>query len=97
MLKQTRTSRVDYRDKEFILDTSAGPLRADQLLVATGRTPNIEGLNLEILGVDTARGAILVDEHLQTTVAGIHAAGDRTDQPAFAYVAAGGVAGPPST
>ena len=90
VFKQTQASRVDYTDDEFVLDTNAGTLRADQLLVATGRTPNTEALNLASLGVETARGAILVDEHLQTTVPGLYAAGDCTDQPEFVYVAAAG-------
>jgi mercuric reductase len=90
VLKQTQASRVDYTDNEFILDTNAGTLRTDQLLVATGRTPNTEALNLEGIGVETSRGAIQVDEHLQTTVPGIYAAGDCTNLPQFVYVAAAG-------
>lgn len=90
ILKQTQANRVDYADDEFVIETEAGSLRADQLLVATGRMPNTGALNLEGIGVETARGAILVDEHLQTTVPGIYAAGDCTDQPQFVYVAAAG-------
>ncbi|WP_386077452.1 mercury(II) reductase [Vreelandella sp. F11] len=90
VLRQTQASRVDYADNEFIMDTNAGTLRADQLLVATGRTPNTEALNLEGIGVETSNGAIQVDEQLQTTVPGVYAAGDCTDQPQFVYVAAAG-------
>ncbi|MWJ28133.1 mercury(II) reductase [Halomonas sediminis] len=90
VLKQTQISRVDYVNHAFVLDTDTGILRVDQLLVATGRTPNTEALNLEGIGVKTARGAILVDEHLQTSVPDIYAAGDCTDQPQFVYVAAAG-------
>ena len=90
VLNETRASRVDYITDEFVLETNAGPLRADQLLVATGRTPNTEALNLESIGVETARGAILVDEHMQTKVPSIYAAGDCTNQPEFVYVAAAG-------
>ncbi|MCL7930634.1 mercury(II) reductase [Halomonas llamarensis] len=90
VLNQTQASRVDYTDNEFVLETNTGTLRADQLLVATGRTPNTEALNLNDIGVETARGAVLVDKHLQTTVPGIYAAGDCTDQPKFVYVAAAG-------
>lgn len=90
VLSQTRASRVEYTSNEFILHTNAGTLRADQLLVATGRTPNTEALNLASIGVETAGGAILVDEHLQTSVPGLYAAGDCTDQPEFVYVAAAG-------
>jgi len=90
VLNQTQASHVDYTDNEFVLNTEAGTLRADQLLVATGRTPNTEALGLDGIGVETARGGILVDEHLQTTLPGIYAAGDCTDQPEFVYVAAAG-------
>jgi len=90
VLKHTQASRVDYLDDEFVLDTNAGTWRVDQLLVATGRTPNTEALNLEGIRVETARGAIRVDERLQTTVPGVYAAGDCTDQPQFVYVAAAG-------
>ncbi len=90
VLGQTRPSHVDYSDNEFIVETPAGNLRADQLLVAAGRTPNTEALNLASIGVETSHGAIQVDEHLQTTVPGIYAAGDCTNQPQFVYVAAAG-------
>jgi mercuric reductase len=90
VVNQAQTSRVEYTDDEFKVDIKVGTLRADQLLVATGRAPNTESLNLEGVGVETMRGAIQVDEYLQTTVPGIYAAGDCTDQPEFVYVAAAG-------
>lgn len=90
VLKQTEASRVDYLDNKFVVDTGAGTLWADQLLVATGRTPNTDTLNLQSIGVETHDGEIQVDVHLQTTVPGLYAAGDCTDQPQFVYVAAAG-------
>lgn len=90
VLSQTEASRVDYLDNEFVVATNAGTLRADQLLVATGRTPNTDGLNLEAIGVETRGGSIITDDHMQTTVPGIYATGDCTDQPRFVYVAATG-------
>lgn len=51
----------------------------DAVLRATGRQPNTRELNLEQVGVaTTASGAIVVDEWLQTSVAGIYAVGDVT-------------------
>jgi mercuric reductase len=51
--------------------------RAETLLVAAGRTPNTRDVGLERVGVQTdARGAIVVDEYLRTTVPHIWAAGD---------------------
>jgi len=52
-------------------------LRAEKLLVATGRQPNSDGLGLERLRVALdGRGAIRVDEELRTSVPYIYAAGD---------------------
>lgn len=53
-------------------------VRAAQILLAAGRVPNREGLNLEALGIETTKAGITVDEHLRTSVPGIWAAGDVT-------------------
>lgn len=89
VLRQTQTHSVSHVNDEFVLETSAGTLRGDALLIATGRTPNIEALNLEGIGVTTGKGGVIaVNEHLQTSVPHVYAAGDCTDQPQFVYVAA---------
>ena len=52
-------------------------VRAERLLVATGRRPNTEGIGLEKAGVETnGRGEVVVDEYLRTSVPHIFAAGD---------------------
>jgi mercuric reductase len=51
-------------------------LRVAQILLCSGRVPNIEGLNLEAVGIDTTEAGIAVDDHLRTSVPGIWAAGD---------------------
>jgi dihydrolipoamide dehydrogenase len=52
-------------------------LKADRCLVAIGRRPNTQGLELAAAGLETdARGFIPVDERLQTRVPGIYAIGD---------------------
>lgn len=62
-------------------------LSVDYVLLATGRKPAIEGLNLEAAGVDVSdRGAIVVDEHLRTSVDGVYAAGDVNGGPQFTYI-----------
>ena len=53
-------------------------MRAAQILLASGRVPNLEGLNLEALGIETTKAGIAVDEHLRTSVPGIWATGDVT-------------------
>lgn len=61
----------------------------DQVLVATGRRPNTEGLIVERAGVDLdARGAVVIDEYLRTSNPAVYAAGDVTASPQFVYVAA---------
>lgn len=63
-------------------------VRADELLVATGRMPATDGLGLAAVGVQTGeRGQILVDEGLRTDNPRIWAAGDVTGHPQFVYVA----------
>jgi mercuric reductase len=51
-------------------------VRAGTVLLASGRVPNVEGLNLAAVGVETTKAGIVVDERLRTSVAGIWAAGD---------------------
>ncbi|HHX6603702.1 TPA: FAD-dependent oxidoreductase, partial [Pseudomonas aeruginosa] len=61
----------------------------DQLLVATGRTPNTASLNLERAGVTfDSQHRILIDQGMRTSASNIYAAGDCTDQPQYVYVAA---------
>ena len=89
VLRQTQTHSVAHQNGTFVLETSAGTLRSEALLIASGRTPNIEALNLDSVGVRTGHGGVIaVNEHLQTSVPHIYAAGDCTDQPQFVYVAA---------
>lgn len=55
-------------------------LTAERLLVATGRTPNTEALGLADAGIEQdSRGAIVVDDRMRTSKAGVYAAGDVTD------------------
>ena len=53
----------------------------DCVMVATGRVPNIEGLGLETIGVETGeRGEIIVDAFSRTNVPHVYAVGDVTDR-----------------
>lgn len=64
-------------------------LRAEHVLVATGRRPNTAGLGLEAVGVGVdGRGAVIVDDRQRTGNARIWAAGDVAGGPQFVYVAA---------
>ena len=87
--EHSQASQVSHRDGEFVLATTHGELRVDQLLVATGRVPNTSALNLEATGVRVLEGGfIAVDKAMRTSAPDIFAAGDCTDQPQYVYVAA---------
>ncbi len=62
-------------------------LEADAILVATGRRPNLDGLNAEKAGVElTERGAVKTDEHLRTSAPNIYAMGDVAGGLQFTYI-----------
>lgn len=73
----------------LIVNGEKQAVEAEEILVATGRTPNTQALNLEAAGVQLgSRGEIVVDEYLRTSNSRIYAAGDVTLGPQFVYVAA---------
>jgi pyruvate/2-oxoglutarate dehydrogenase complex dihydrolipoamide dehydrogenase (E3) component len=62
-------------------------LAGSHLLVATGRVPNSDTLNLAAAGIQTdSRGFIPVNDHLETTASGIYALGDIKGGPAFTHI-----------
>jgi pyruvate/2-oxoglutarate dehydrogenase complex dihydrolipoamide dehydrogenase (E3) component len=63
------------------------PLRAREILVATGRRPAIDDLELDRAGVRTEGGAVVVDDTLRTSNPRIWAAGDVTGGLQFTHVA----------
>ncbi len=74
------TANVSGTEQEF---------RADRVLVATGRRPVTEGLNLNAVGVKTGEaGEVVVSDQLQSTNRRVWAAGDVTGHHEFVYVAA---------
>ena len=62
-------------------------LLVDQLLIAAGRAPNTEGLNLDAAGVAFDRKGVKVNDRLQTTQARIYAAGDICSPYQFTHTA----------
>lgn len=64
-------------------------LSAERLLLATGRQPNTRDLALEEIGVGLSpEGFVSVDATLETTLAGLYAAGDVIGEPMYVYAAA---------
>ncbi len=61
--------------------------QADDFMIAIGRAPNLEGLNLETAGVKVEKRAIVVNSSMRTTAKNIWACGDVTGQYLFTHVA----------
>ncbi len=63
-------------------------LERTHLLVASGRTPNTQGIGLELAGVETTnQGHVKVNERLETTAPGVWAVGDCAGSPHFTHIA----------
>ncbi len=76
-------------DGIVVIGADGRELRAEQLLVATGRQPRTAGLCLEAVGVELGPGGhVIVDADMSTGNPRIWAAGDVTGHPQFVYVAA---------
>jgi dihydrolipoamide dehydrogenase len=79
LLVQTEIERVETapEGRTRAILAGGGTIEADRVMVGVGRRPNTEVLNLAAAGVQTGpRGEIQVNEHMQTSVPGIYAAGD---------------------
>jgi pyruvate/2-oxoglutarate dehydrogenase complex dihydrolipoamide dehydrogenase (E3) component len=70
-----------------IVSTEHYQARGEMLLVATGRKPNADGLNLEKAGVEYSSRGVPVDDRLRTNVKYIYAAGDVTGGYQFTHYA----------
>ena len=91
VLTHTTLREISYQGGRFLVDTGSEQLAGDRLLIATGRHANSRTLDLEKAGVQTnGGGAIVVNDHMQTTAEGVYAAGDCTNSPEYVYVAAAG-------
>jgi pyruvate/2-oxoglutarate dehydrogenase complex dihydrolipoamide dehydrogenase (E3) component len=77
-------------EKVMVIETRGGKeeeIKCDEILVATGRKPNIEGLALEAAGVEYTRKGIETDLHMQTSQKHIYAAGDVNGKFPFTHIA----------
>ena len=87
----TKAKRVSQADGSIRLEIEqqgqAKTVSGSHLLVATGRVPNSDALNLSAAGIETdARGFIKVNDRLETTAGGVYALGDVKGGPAFTHI-----------
>ena len=93
VLLETRVREVEGlsgQEIRIVAEGSRGEqtIRGTDLLVATGRTPNTQGIGLETAGIELdAGGYIKVNERLETTAADVWAVGDCAGSPQFTHVA----------
>ncbi|MEH2233857.1 MAG: mercuric reductase [Nostoc sp.] len=90
-LLKAKVLRIDRTGNETILQIQVADrslsLQGSHLLVAVGRAPNIESLNLAAAGVATdTRGFIQVNDRLETNVPGIWALGDINGGPQYTHI-----------
>ncbi len=86
-----REVRIEDGRKVIVCAHGGGEVRipCDEILVATGRQANTEGLGLEELGIPlTDRGTVAVDEYLRTSFPNIYACGDVAGPYQFTHTAA---------
>ena len=88
----TKVSNMESKGKIKVLElltdqNDKTSIEVDKVLVAIGVQGNIEGLNLESIGVNTDRTYITVDENMSTGTPGIFAIGDVTGKMLLAHVA----------
>ncbi|HEY6691117.1 MAG TPA: mercuric reductase [Rubrobacter sp.] len=92
VLLGTQTMRAEQDEAGKIVltvNTSEGErtLEGSHLLVAAGRPPNTETLNLDAAGIERdKRGFIKANERLETSVSGVYALGDVKGGPAFTHI-----------
>jgi len=91
VLLSAKAERVASSDGRIRLDVTTGgqtrTIEGSHLLVAIGRTPNSDTLNLSAAGVETdPKGFIKTNPRLETNVAGIYAIGDIKGGPAFTHI-----------
>ena len=83
--------RVERRGEEKVVIYQKGrahqEVAGDEILVAVGRAPNIEGLNLEAAGVEFNRMGVKVDDRLRSTNRRVYAAGDVSSLYKFTHAA----------
>ncbi|MDF1804426.1 dihydrolipoyl dehydrogenase family protein [Thalassovita sp.] len=79
--------QVSGSEGDITVETSAGTFQGTHLLMAVGRKPNIDKLNLEAAGIEYERTGITVDDRLRTTNKKVYAIGDVAGGLQFTHVA----------
>ena len=84
-IEQTEEGAIKIYTKQQ--DSTEVIIEVDELLIATGRSPNVENMGLEAAGIDYDKRGIKVSDFLQTTNKNVYAVGDCCSKYKFTHVA----------
>ncbi|MGD1855958.1 MAG: dihydrolipoyl dehydrogenase family protein [Leptolyngbyaceae cyanobacterium] len=87
VLTKSRAQKVEVIDGKKHLYVGDQVVVVDEILLSTGRIPNVESLGLEAAGVEVGKAGVKVNEKLQTSVKHIYGAGDVIGGYQFTHVA----------
>ena len=92
ILKDSKVEEIDLEDQNVTISISNksghSSIKAEQVLVAIGFTPNIEGLGLNAMGVKKdSQGFVQVNDSMSTNIENVYAIGDVTGKLLLAHVA----------
>ncbi len=88
ILSGTRVETVGEEDGKVFVTTEQGEkIFSDKILVCIGRSPNLDNLGIEELGIEVKNKKIVVDDNYLTNIDGIYAIGDIIDSPMLAHAA----------
>ncbi len=87
MLLETGAEAVSAQNGVTVTLSGGKTVSGSHLLVATGRTPNSDSLDLQAAGVETDdKGYVVTNDRLETSVPGVYAVGDVKGGPAFTHI-----------
>ena len=85
IINNTQVTRITHDDNGFFIQTEDEQVLCEKLLISTGRHANTARICLDAAGVRTDnKGAVIVNEMLETNVSHIYAAGDCSTIPQYA-------------
>ncbi|WP_323785916.1 dihydrolipoyl dehydrogenase family protein [Thalassovita sp.] len=87
IVENAQAQQITGRDGQITVETPKGAFTGSHLLVAVGRKPNIDTLDLEKAGIETTRAGIKVDDRLRSSNHKVYAIGDVAGGLQFTHVA----------
>lgn len=82
-----RVTEISVDAVKFTKNEKPSEVKCEQVLMAVGREPALDGIDTEALGIKTEKGAIVTNKHLQTSVSNIYAIGDVNGRAMLAHTA----------